>query len=164
MRRMRRPVSDTKGKHLQRIVNTYMEANQSWPATSHQIASWAISRQLWKPLPATIVDMCADQLARAMREEHIVDPQGRTVRAKHVARIEKDGKQLRLWDDIRRAARAHMEIAFQQRRQQIVGDCRQLKVDIDSYNENRKPERPIQMVFDFSKDVKEAELEDVANL
>jgi hypothetical protein len=29
-----------------------------------------------------------------------------------------------------------MEIAFQQRRQQILGDCRQLKTDVDSYNDN----------------------------
>jgi hypothetical protein len=50
-----------------------------------------------------------------------------------------------------------MEIAFQQRRQQIVGDCRQLKVDVDSYNENAKPDRPIQMVFDFRADLAELE-------
>jgi len=140
-----------------------METNQPWPATTHQIASWAISKKLWQPPPSTIIDVCADQLARAMREEHIVDPQGRTVRAKHVVRIERDGKQLRLWDDIRKAERQHMEIAFQQRRQQIVGDCRQLKTDIDSYNENRKPGKPIQMIFNFTLDLKEAELGDVSN-
>ena len=160
---MRKMISDTKNKQLQKIVNTYMEADQPWPATTHQIASWAISKKLWQPPPSTIIDVCADELARAMREEHIVDPQGRTVRAKHVVRIERDGKQLRLWDDIRRAERQHMEIAFQQRRQQIVGDCRQLKVDVDSYNENRKPARPIQMVFDFTSDLKEAEMESVSN-
>jgi hypothetical protein len=53
-----------------------------------------------------------------------------------------------------------MGIAFQQRRQQIVGDCRQLKSDVDSYNENRNPSSPIQMVFDFTLDL--VELETVA--
>jgi hypothetical protein len=48
-----------------------------------------------------------------------------------------------------------MEIAFQQRRQQIVGDCRQLKADINSYNDNRSPDRPIQMSFDFTWDIEE---------
>ena len=95
-----------------------------------------------------------------MREEYITDPQGRTVRAKHVARVERDGEQIPLWADIRTADRQHMEIAFQQRRQQIVGDCRQLKTDVDSYNENRNPGAAIQMVFDFTLDV--AELEVVA--
>jgi hypothetical protein len=92
-----------------------------------------------------------------MREEYIVDPQGRTVRAKHAARLIKDGEQLALWADIRTADRRHMEIAFQQRRQQIVGDCRQLKTDADSYNDNANPGKPIQMVFDFTQDLAELE-------
>jgi len=29
-----------------------------------------------------------------------------------------------------------MEIAFQQRRQQILGECRQLKTDVDNYKDN----------------------------
>ncbi|MGA2464409.1 MAG: hypothetical protein ABSH06_08665 [Thermodesulfobacteriota bacterium] len=156
-------IADTKNKNLQKIVNAYMQADQPWPATTHEIAIWAVSQKLWKPPASTIIDECANQLARAMREEHIVDPQGRTVRAKHVARIERNGEQLRLWDDIRRASRQHMEVAFQQRRQQIVGDCRQLKTDIDSYNENKTPTKPIQMVFDFTLDLKEAEVEDASN-
>ena len=62
-----------------------------------------------------------------------------------------------LWDDIRTAPREHMAIAFQQRRQQIVGDCGQLKADVDSYNENKIPQAPIKMVFDFTEDLMEIE-------
>lgn len=101
------------------------------------------------------INICAEQLARAMREEYIVDPQGRRVRAKHAARI----KQAVLWDDIRTASREHMQIALQQRRQQIVGDCHQLKLDVESYNENRNYDTPIQMVFDFTIDLIEMEME-----
>ena len=68
---------------------------------------------------------------------------------------DRSGEQITLWDDIRTATPKHMEIAFQQRRQQVVGDCRQLKTDVDSYNENRKPERPIQIIFDFTFDIEE---------
>ena len=50
-----------------------------------------------------------------------------------------------------------MATAFQQRRQQILGDCRQLKIDVDSYNENRWPDEPIQMIFDFTLDLAELE-------
>ena len=53
-----------------------------------------------------------------------------------------------------------MEAAFQQRRQQIVSDCRQLKIDVDSYNENHNSGRLIQMVFDFTLDLAELELAD----
>ncbi len=62
-----------------------------------------------------------------------------------------------LWDDMRTASRQHMRMSFQQRRQQIVGDCRQLKVDVDSYNDMKPDEEPIQMVFDFTMDLAELE-------
>jgi hypothetical protein len=50
-----------------------------------------------------------------------------------------------------------MQVAFQQRRQQIVGDCRQLKADVDSYNENYNSGQAIQMVLDFTEDIEELE-------
>lgn len=146
-------------KQLQKIVRQYLEEGQSWPTTTQDIARWAIRKGLWAPKQAAIIDQCANQLARAMREEHITDPQGRIVRAKHVAKINRNGAQLAFWDDIRTATRQHMEIAFQQRRQQVVGDCKQLKTDVDSYNENRNPGRPIQLNLDFTHDVEEAEIQ-----
>jgi len=49
-----------------------------------------------------------------------------------------------------------MELAFRQRRIQIVGDCRQLKNDVDSYNESHEKVPPIPMLFDFTDDLEEA--------
>lgn len=48
-----------------------------------------------------------------------------------------------------------MEVAFKQRRRAILGDCRQLNLDVDSFNENRAPENPIQLIFDFTNDLLE---------
>ena len=48
-----------------------------------------------------------------------------------------------------------MEMAYAQRRQMIVGDCRQLRVDVDAYNDVHIQEPPIQMVFDFTVDLEE---------
>jgi hypothetical protein len=63
-----------------------------------------------------------------------------------------------LWADMRQAGRDHMETAFQHQRQQIVGDCHQLKNDVDSYNQNLNPGEAIQMVFDFRDDMAEIEV------
>lgn len=144
-------------EQLHRIVGEYMDSGEPWPATSRQIAAWGLERELWAPQRSGLIDQLADQLARAMREEYINDPQGRTVRAKHATRIKQDGEQLTFWADIRSADPGHMQIAFQQRRQQIVGDCRQLKTDVDSYNDNANPGTPIQLVLDFTADVAELE-------
>ncbi len=63
-----------------------MAEGQTWPATTKDIAGWAISKGLWKPQRSSLVRQFAEQLSRSMREEYIRDPQGRAVRAKHTAR------------------------------------------------------------------------------
>ena len=40
-----------------------------------------------------------------------------------------------LWDDIRTASRHHMQMAFQLRRRRITYECKQVKTDVDSYND-----------------------------
>jgi hypothetical protein len=140
-------------EQLQRIVDRYIAAREEWPATSRQIAAWAVREKLWQPHPSSLVTQCAEALSQAMREEYIVDAQGRTVRAKHAARIEQEV----LWADIRTAPREHMEIALKQRRRAILGDCRQLRLDVNSFNDNRTPSDPIQMSFDFTNDLLELE-------
>ena len=95
-------------------------------------------------------------------EEYITDPQGRRVRSKHVARYGEGEAQIPLWADIKTASREHMEIAFQQRRQQILGDCRRMKTDVDSFNDNYNSAAPLQMVFNFTDDLAEDELVRVA--
>ncbi|MCA8980624.1 MAG: hypothetical protein H6831_04470 [Planctomycetes bacterium] len=147
----------THAEQLQAIVDRYRAAGQKWPATRKEIAAWALAKKEWMPSHASLLAQCAEELARAMREEYFTDQQGRRVRAKHAARIGEGPEQRTLWADIRTANREHMEIAFQQRRQQIVGDCRQLKSDVDSYNDNAAPKQPIQLGFDFTPDLEELE-------
>jgi hypothetical protein len=142
----------------QRIVQRYRETAQPWPAKSVDIARWAIDHKLWEIHPNAVIRQCADQLASAMREEFFTDPQGRRVRLLHAAPYPKNGRQYLLWDDMRTAPHKHMRMAFQQRRQQIVMDCHQLKTDADSYNENYNKEAPIQMIFDFDMDLAELEI------
>lgn len=146
----------TKKQELQAIANEYMAARDG-PVTSREIAEWAIETGKWKQHPAAILRQCADELSDAMREEYIKDAQGRAIRSKHAARFSRNGVQTMLWADVRTAPKRHMEIAFQNRRQQIVGDCRQLKMDVDSYNANWNTGSSIPMVFDFTDDMAEAE-------
>jgi hypothetical protein len=143
-------------EQLREIADGYFSAHDG-TASSRDIAAWAIRSGKWQPQPGSLIHQCAEELSRAMREDYITDPQGRTVRAKHAARVKENGQQTTLWADIRSASHSHMERAFAQRRKQILGDCRQLKSDADSYNDNRRPEQPIQVVFDFSLDLAELE-------
>lgn len=148
----------TYSEQMQRIANKYFAAGGRKEATAREIAAWAIDQSLWKPQQKYVIDRCAQDIADAMRVEHFTDPQGRSIRAKHAARIRRQGKQLHLWSDIRTADDVYMRVAFQQRRQHIVGECGQLKSDVDSYNQNREPEKPFQLNLDFTNDVIELEL------
>lgn len=142
-------------RQLQAIVNQYRKAGQPWPAEKRTIAAWAVRTEKWKPHSSALIGQCADELAKAMREEYFTDPQGRRVRAKHAAKLFKDGKQTTMWGDIRTESRAFMAVSFQNRRQAILGDCHQLKTDLDSYNQNVNKEGPLQIIFDFTTDLEE---------
>jgi hypothetical protein len=128
-----------------------------WPAPARELADWAIRNGLWRPTESAIITICAEAFASAMREEYFTDPQGRVVRAKHAARISRGKTQVTLWGDMRTEDPRFMATAFQNRRRKIVGDCRQLKLDVDSYNENRRPPTTFQLILDFTDDVAETE-------
>src|ERR1700734_1465748 len=76
----------------QRIIARYRESIEPWPATAVEIAQWAIAKKLWDINPSKVVRQCAEQIAEAMREEYVDDPQARMVRVKHAAPYELQGK------------------------------------------------------------------------
>ena len=142
---------------LQGMADEFFSETGRDTATTKEIAVWAIRTERWEAPADIVLRKCREDFAKALREQYITDDRGRPVRAKHVARITREGQQLHLWADIRRAPRQHMLVAFQQRREQIVGDCRQLKRDADFYNAAHPGNEPIQLWFDFRDDIAEAE-------
>ena len=152
----------TKSEKLQEITKKYRDAGEDWPASSKMIAAWAIRQKLWEAPRRNLIDLAARDFASALREEYFTDPQGRRVRKKHAVRNIRelpDGthEQMVFWVDIDDATPDQMQTAFQQRRMQVLGDCRHLKTDVDSYNDNNKHGAEIQMIFDFSEDLAELE-------
>lgn len=125
----------------------------------HEVAEWAYKNGLHKPNLKTVIDAIAGDIAQVFREEYRTAPDGRRYRAKHAAKKKVGAKTMSLWADIDDpvAPHAHFVDSFGQRRQQIVGDCYQLKTDADIYNENRCSVDPIQIVLDFTFDVDELE-------
>lgn len=142
---------------LQRLADEYFAESERETFTTKELAIWAIQNDKWEPPSDLVLRKCREDFAKALREQYITDEFGRPVRAKHVARITRGDRQMHLWADIRRAPRVHMEVAFQQRREQIVGDCCQLKRDMDYYNLHNPGVAAIQMVFDFTDDVDESQ-------
>ena len=98
----------------------------------------------------------ADEMAKALREEHRTDPlTGLRHRVNYSARITKNGVQASFWGEGDRAPRPFMVKHFGERRKAIVADCVQLKRDVIVYNAHHDGAEPIQLVLDFAADVEE---------
>ena len=142
---------------LQEIVNDYIADGQTWPAARKDIAAWAIRHKRWTRADKSAIDQCAKELAEAMRLEMETDPQGRSVRAKHCARITEEDEngsfvQRTIWFG-RSAPPDLMRRGLQQLRKGILGDCVRLKTDADSYNDNNKFGAQIQLSLNFEPDI-----------
>lgn len=151
----------TKKEQLQRVAEQYREERGEGLVHTRDIARWAIQNGHYKPDPVDVERELAKLISDALREEMTVDPQGRTVRKNHAVRLPKirpDGKkeQLVLWDTFFHGSEKHMITSFQQRRTGIVGDCKQLYTDVESWNENNKHGAHYQLVLDFTEDIEEA--------
>jgi hypothetical protein len=108
---------------MQKYADEFYEETGKTMASTREMVQWAIATGRWQRQDEVALKQCAKDFARAMREDYTTDSKGRRVRRKDAAFIEKDGKQITLWADSEYADREFMEVAFKQRRNQIVGDC-----------------------------------------
>ena len=141
---------------FQRAWREYESVNNHLPTSARQAVEWAVANGLLDLPQIDPYDVLAGDMASALREEYATDLTGRRYRVNHAVRITKSGVQYTFWAALGYAPHSHMERAFAQRREQIVGDCDQLKTDVDVYNEmNKGKQAEIQMVLDFTDDVTE---------
>lgn len=150
--------SSTVRMYVERFRN---EKGASGAIDPHEIAAWAYSEGLMKPNPKTILDAIAADIAQVFREEHRTDRFGRRYRAMHAAKQQVGNKQKSLWADIddKNIDREHFVKSFGQRRLQVVGDCFQLKTDVDVYNDKNLDKAKIPLILDFTLDVEELQQE-----
>lgn len=148
-------------RQMQNLANEFYKTTGRTTASTREMARWAITTGKWQRHEDAALKQCATDFADALREDYETDSQGRRVRVKHAATIKRGGKSITLWGTMS-AGREFMEAAFKGRRNQIVGDCFQLKQDVDSYNDNHNEGEAIQLPLDFTPDVEE--LEEIAKM
>jgi hypothetical protein len=144
----------TFNNQLVKIVEDYRAAGGEWPATREQLAEWAVANDRYQLTRGMAVAQCAEKISCARGLEHIKDKKGRSVRKYYAARVRENGQLVMKWDDLN-AGRPFMEVAAANRRNQVLGQCWQIKNDIDSYNERQCPNNPIQLDFNFNIDLEE---------
>jgi len=150
-------IAKTQSEQMLDIRNQYT-AKGGNEYTIDELVDFAISNHMWEIDVAGTKQQLAAQLRRALNGEEFTDPQGRKIRRNYAASVTRHGRQMFLWTDMPHASREHMKVSLYDNRRRIYGDCRRLKEYIDSYNQNYNSGEPIQMSFDFTRDLREAEL------
>lgn len=145
-------------EHMQKLFKEYEADNNHEPTGTRVVVRWAIEKGLLEIPEIDPVDVLAGKMARALRAEHAVDAEGRSYRVNHAIKVMKDGVQQTFWGIMGFAPREHMEMAYTQRREQIVSDCVQLKNDVDAYNAQNREQEQIPLELDFTDDVAEREI------
>jgi len=148
-------------EQLQRIWHQYESEHGFVPATAREAVAWGLSKGMIEVPEVDPLDKLASDMSTALREEYATDEDGRRYRVNHAVRVTKGGVQYTFWAIMKDAPREHMQKAFIQRREQIVGDCVQLNTDVEAYNTLHKDQRPIQMLFDFRDDIEERKFDSV---
>jgi hypothetical protein len=148
----------TKQENLQRAWHHYDDGREHLPSSAREACEWAVAEGLLQLPDVDPYDVLAGDMAQALRAEYGTDHKGRRYRVNHAVRVTKAGVQYTFWAAMGFAPHDHMERAFAQRRDAIVGDCVQLKTDIDVYNDISAGEHgQLQLVLDFTEDVAERE-------
>lgn len=145
----------SKNETLQRAWRAYEEEIGHVPSSAREASVWAVKHGHVSLPVVDPYDVLADEMARALREEYSTDRKGRRYRVNHAVRVTRRGVQYTMWAMLGTAPRSHMQRAFIQRREQVVGDLVQLATDVDVYNDMHKEEAPIQLILDFTHDVDE---------
>jgi hypothetical protein len=146
----------TKNEQYQAIWHRYDDEQEHRPRGTREAVERAVAEGLLELPDIDPYDILAEQMAHALREEFQTDEKGRRYRVNHAVRVSKGGVQHTFWASMGFAPHEHMEKAFGQRREQVIGDLVQLKIDVDVYNDLNRGKKPeIQLVLDFTEDVGE---------
>ena len=142
-------------EQLQRIWHKYQAENGDIPISAREAVDWGVAKGLLSVPEVDPLDKLAEDMSSALREEYRTDKYGRRYRVNHALRITKYGVQYTIWGVMDHSDRDFMERSYANRRKQIVGDCLQLKTDVDVYNDMNPEQEPIQVVLNFTDDVEE---------
>lgn len=144
----------TKREQLLRIRDEFRSAHGNSPASSREMADWAVANGKYKLPDRATERRCAEDLSDAMRLDMMTVESGRRVRTMHAW----PSGQGTLWDHIRTITRDNMALSVALKRNGIVGEIKQIKIDLDFFNDLHADEAPVQMSLNFENDLADAGL------
>lgn len=144
----------SKKRDLQRLIRHYKDETGEIQVDMKKVAKFA-ELMGWKmPTPKDPLDVLAQELSRAARDEIKHDDEtGRPYRVNHAVPVKQGQQSLFVWIDIDEAPRPMMVKSLNLRREQMIGDGLQISYDEDRWNARNPDEERIQTEFDFTFDI-----------
>lgn len=139
---------------MQRLIRHYRDQAGETEVDMKKVARFAKLMGWTMPEPKDPLDIFAQELARAARDEIEYSKEtGRPYRVNHALSQKQGNETLYLWVDINDAPRTVMHRSLNQRREQMVGDGLQLSYDADQWNHLHPEAENIQIEMDLTFDV-----------
>jgi hypothetical protein len=153
-------INKNQTEYYQYVKQEYINKGNPWPASLSTIIDWADTNHLLETPKRWKNAYHLDKMRRALREEYHTDPKGRRVRTNHPFRepaTNAGGEKIQqtIWGDIWTITPDQMRRSAQTRRRQSLGEVKQIKTDIDSFNDYNQYGANIQMSFNFDRDLAE---------
>lgn len=144
----------SKKKDMQRLIRRYKDETGEFEVDMRKVAKFAELMGWEMPKPKDPLDILAQELSRAARDEIKHDKKtGRPYRVNHAVPQKQGQQTLFVWVDIDEAPRNVMLKSLNLRREQMVGDGLQLSYDAGHWNSLHPDEDEIQIEMDLSFDI-----------
>lgn len=144
----------TKKEQLLRIRDEFRAEHDNAPATARDMGEWAVATGRYKLPPHATERKCAEELADAMAMDMTTVSGGRRVRTMHTWRSE----QRNLWDHIATISTPDFTLSMAYQRNGALGIVKQMKTDLDYFNELHPDGPAVQVSFNFENDLADAGL------
>lgn len=142
-------------KQLLAIVDKYTAATGDTEPDLRTVARWAHAQGLMDTPPVDVIRLMARALARACRQDFIVDENGEPVRRRHAIRESRGDQQLTLWPKMETMTPEKFRVSLTSRRNATVQDALQIERDKRYFNNHYNPGDPIEMDYNLNPDVEE---------
>jgi hypothetical protein len=143
-----------KAEFFQRAAQEYMRINKVTEFDPDDVAKWMISTRQYEEQSYSVVRRCRQELTKALKAQHVTDPQGREVRAMlSVRHRDEQGELWSTWSPLYQAKPDHARLSLQQWRRSMRGEVLLHDRTARSYNDNNVHGAQLQLFdYDFNRD------------
>lgn len=150
----------TRKQQLQHIVEEYVREHgipEGEDIDPDEVTRWAINSKRIEREKANFFRQTRREIVKALKQEEVIDDQGRRIPRRAAIRIKGDKSQSR-WFDFLKAKPKKAQTAIAQQRRSLVAHARKLRLKRDSYNDNNLfgAELP-PLDLNLNKDLRDAE-------